>query len=330
MQGNYEILGRGVDDMAGLNLCMSTGIQRFTGTEYVNPAHGTRRLCVRTGTGADDVAKYGLTSDMSASKYCGMRMYMDGKYAYIGRSQTYTSSRSSQYDTTSTRQSNYETTSTRSSQYNTTSSRQSNYNTEDWRWSQYDTYTTERRTHGSYVDYNNYSGLYYRSSSYVNNGYQGLHNSASGRNGYCSMGYHTGCGIVNFNSNTFVDYFQENNVSGSITGVASHYTYGTQATSYYGMNSTSSYYTKSQNVVNASYYATRSRYTVDSYTYPESVATTSNRQSWYTTTASRSSQYDITSSRQSNYDITSSRSSQYNITSSRQSNYSTVSHNFNI
>lgn len=66
----------------------NNGNVSYSGTQYVNPSSGTHRLCIRTGTGADDIVKYGLTSNSTASDYCGMRMYINGKTAYIGRSTT--------------------------------------------------------------------------------------------------------------------------------------------------------------------------------------------------------------------------------------------------
>ena len=61
------------------------GVMSYSGTEYVNPTHGTRRLCIRTGSGSNGIVKYGLTSDSSASSYCGMKMRVDGNVAYIGK-----------------------------------------------------------------------------------------------------------------------------------------------------------------------------------------------------------------------------------------------------
>ena len=83
--------------MGGLVIRAPAGIQSFTGSQYVSPANGTRRLCVRTGTGINDIVKYGLTSDTSASSYCCMRLRMDGQTAMIGRSETFTSSSSSNW-----------------------------------------------------------------------------------------------------------------------------------------------------------------------------------------------------------------------------------------
>lgn len=50
--------------------------------------YGTRHLCLRTGAGSNDVVKYGLTSNRSASEYCPMKLRVDGKDAYIGKIST--------------------------------------------------------------------------------------------------------------------------------------------------------------------------------------------------------------------------------------------------
>lgn len=63
------------------------GTVSYKGTQYVNPDRGTHKLCLRTGLGSGDVVKYGLTSNSSASQYCGMKMRIDGNVAYIGRSE---------------------------------------------------------------------------------------------------------------------------------------------------------------------------------------------------------------------------------------------------
>ena len=63
----------------------NSGKISYSGTQYVNPINGTKRLCIRTGTKPNDIIKYGLTTNSSASEYCGMRMKIDGNTAYIGR-----------------------------------------------------------------------------------------------------------------------------------------------------------------------------------------------------------------------------------------------------
>lgn len=67
----------------------------LTQSIYTNPMYGTHRVCVRTGTGANDIVKYGLTNDSRASGYCGFKLRMpNGSTAYIGMNSTYTSSQS--------------------------------------------------------------------------------------------------------------------------------------------------------------------------------------------------------------------------------------------
>lgn len=63
------------------------GRMSFSGTKYVNPTEGKRRICLRTGTGVNDIVRYGLTTNSSASQYCGIKMKISGSIAYIGRSQ---------------------------------------------------------------------------------------------------------------------------------------------------------------------------------------------------------------------------------------------------
>lgn len=99
----------------------------YKDSRFTNPMHGTRRVCVRTGPGANDVVKYGLTSNTSASKYCGFKMRMpNGSIAMLGMYSTYASSSSRSTSVTSSRTSQYSTTnqttctSSRTSQYNTT------------------------------------------------------------------------------------------------------------------------------------------------------------------------------------------------------------------
>ncbi len=64
------------------------GRVEYSGTQYVNLPGGTKKLCVRTGTGPNDVIRYGLTTRSSASAYCGLRMRIEGGVAYIGRRET--------------------------------------------------------------------------------------------------------------------------------------------------------------------------------------------------------------------------------------------------
>lgn len=77
--------------MAGLVFRSGNGKNMtYSGSRYVNPSHGTRKLCIRTGTGSNDIIRYGLTSNSSASQYCGIRMRVDGKVAYIGCAGSFT------------------------------------------------------------------------------------------------------------------------------------------------------------------------------------------------------------------------------------------------
>ncbi len=106
----------------------------YTGTQFEGLEElGSRHLCVRTGSGAEDVVKYALTSKPLNDKYKALRMRISdgasGKEAYIAQryveSRTvsvltsYTSSRSSQYTTIETLTS---ASSSRSSTTNTTRS----------------------------------------------------------------------------------------------------------------------------------------------------------------------------------------------------------------
>lgn len=71
--------------MAHLVYRGSSGIQHFSGSKYVNPELGTHRFCIRTGTGNNNVVKYGLTTQSSASKYCGFKFKVSGMDVYLGK-----------------------------------------------------------------------------------------------------------------------------------------------------------------------------------------------------------------------------------------------------
>lgn len=87
--------------MAGLDLKATSGLFHLAGTQYVNPSHGTRRLCLRTGSNPNDVARYGFTSDISASQYSPICMRMpNGQIGRIGRYQTMSTSASKSVSTT--------------------------------------------------------------------------------------------------------------------------------------------------------------------------------------------------------------------------------------
>lgn len=64
---------------------ITTSAAKYSGPQYCNPIYGDRKLVMRTGTGKDDVVKYGLTTNTNAKEYCGLRMRIDGNVAYIGR-----------------------------------------------------------------------------------------------------------------------------------------------------------------------------------------------------------------------------------------------------
>lgn len=77
------LVTRGINDNVSYS---GTQYQPFTGTTQL----GTRRLCLRTGSLVNDVVKYGLTTDSSATQYCKIALCIDGKTARIGRKTTYT------------------------------------------------------------------------------------------------------------------------------------------------------------------------------------------------------------------------------------------------
>ena len=75
--------------MGGLVFRSSGRNMSFKDAIYTNGKNfGTHHLCLRTGTGANDVLKYGLTSNRTASGYCPMKLRVDGKDAYIGKAST--------------------------------------------------------------------------------------------------------------------------------------------------------------------------------------------------------------------------------------------------
>lgn len=65
---------------------VTTSVAKYSGPAHCNPTENTKKICLRTGTGENDVVKYGLTTNTGAKEYCGFRMNIDGKTAYIGRS----------------------------------------------------------------------------------------------------------------------------------------------------------------------------------------------------------------------------------------------------
>ena len=68
--------------MAGIVYKYNNKYTSLTGSEYTQPNAGTARLCIKYST---STVKYGLTTNSSASQYCGIRMKINGNTAYIGR-----------------------------------------------------------------------------------------------------------------------------------------------------------------------------------------------------------------------------------------------------
>jgi len=84
--------------MAHLAYRGSSGIQHFSGSKYVNPELGTHKFCIRTGTGINDVIKYGLTTQSDASSYCGLKFKISGMDVRIGKyADTLTASKNSSW-----------------------------------------------------------------------------------------------------------------------------------------------------------------------------------------------------------------------------------------
>ena len=67
----------------------SEGPHVLSGGQYINPSAGTARLNIRTGTGDNDIVKYGWTTNSSATAYCPIRAVIKHNVtAYIGRTET--------------------------------------------------------------------------------------------------------------------------------------------------------------------------------------------------------------------------------------------------
>ncbi len=118
--------------MSYLNIRNSNGISAFSNPEYLNAAtYGTRKLCVRTNTGASDIVKYGLTTDITASSYCPMKINVSNKTCYIAKTFPVNTTSSKSINSTSTvttRTSRFtDTFTTRTSMYTGTESRLSTY-----------------------------------------------------------------------------------------------------------------------------------------------------------------------------------------------------------
>ncbi len=102
--------------MSGLAVRNQNGeAVHYTGSQFSGLENtGTRHLCVRTGTGANDVVKYGLTSAPLNDKYKGLRMRIPdnaggngGRDAYIAQRYSTSASASSAKTYTASRVSNY-------------------------------------------------------------------------------------------------------------------------------------------------------------------------------------------------------------------------------
>lgn len=168
--------------MAHLVYRGSSGVQHFSGSKYVNPELGTHRFCIRTGTGKNDVIKYGLTTQSSASEYCGFKMKVSNKDAYIGRYQGYSSTASEIKSMTtltyysgsywSFKGSHQYTTSTTNSGYAAMASYESRSSYETTREekvnitkSVIETITKRLKTY--YTSYQTYTSGYYQTASYM-------------------------------------------------------------------------------------------------------------------------------------------------------------------
>lgn len=333
----------------------SGGNVSYSGTNFVNPSHGTHRICIRTGTGANDIVKYGLTTNSTASQYCGMRFYIDGKKAMIGRYQAgnntyatnvttnkytsrsyasssiYTASRSSGYTAnTASRSSGYNT--TRSSQYNITSSRSSGYTA---------------NTSSSSVGYNtsrtsSYTYTYLGGVSSVSTFSRALVGTSSNRtvsstttNQY-NMSVKTGTfSTFGFVSSTSASHTRSGTkmlttINGSSYSVPVYLykrAYGQEIHVSYTTVTTanSRWYTQLNSTINVYYhYSTYHGSPIQSSITTRTSGYSTTRSSQYNITSSRSSQYvantasrasDYSTTRSSAYDVTATRSSQYNLTS---------------
>lgn len=86
--------------------CHSTS-SALSESEYT-PIAGTARLNLKTGTRAEDVVRYGWTTDSSATKYCPIRAVVkEGMTAFIGRASTEQSSYTVSTFTATTSNSSY-------------------------------------------------------------------------------------------------------------------------------------------------------------------------------------------------------------------------------
>ncbi len=138
--------------MAGIVYKYNNKYTSLTGSEYTQPNAGTARLCVKYGT---STVKYGLTTNTSASQYCGIRMKVNNGIAYIGRTEstktTVNTSSSTSIRTTLTSSSLSES----RSNYQTSSVSYWNSTSEEWYKEETPRSSTGKVT-GTYLDvYNN-------------------------------------------------------------------------------------------------------------------------------------------------------------------------------
>lgn len=131
--------------MAGIVYKQNGKYTSLTGPAYTQPHAGTARFCVKTST---STIKFGLTTNTSATQYCGIRMKLNGNVAYIGR----TESTKSTVKTSSSTSTSVNTSSASSSSI---SGNYSTYSTSEWtskRESWYD-YEVPKNSSGTRVSY---------------------------------------------------------------------------------------------------------------------------------------------------------------------------------
>ena len=81
--------------MKGIVYKQKNSLVSLTGNTYTQPVGSGARLYVKHENGN---VPFGLTTNSSASQYCGIRMKIDGQTAYIGRRETATTSVVNTYD----------------------------------------------------------------------------------------------------------------------------------------------------------------------------------------------------------------------------------------
>ncbi len=339
--------------MAYLIIQGRDGINSY-GSQYMpDSGMGSARLNIRTGTGANDIVKYGWTTNISASEYSPVQAILkDGVTGYLGRNET--SSRSSQY--TVTTGTSYKTTSFTTLYTSTLSGAYSSTSAPE---------TTGANTRSSQYTVNSFTGsmpqtttTYYdtgtRSSSYPVNTTVLNASTTSSKSSYTQVYSSRGASIrtigttspgstISITYSSLMTYGNGNVVLGELNGLtqsnsqshSSQYsgrgyystckaTSGFTATVYNISNtfvhfisrySHSTYMTKTIAASRASIYTSNTRY--------------GTKASYYTniTTASRASTSEWRT--RSNYSITATTGEVYlTETRSRSSSFST--HNFNI